>query len=235
MAYKKQGSIETARSQPTDRVIELKTQSDWENTTRTNVIVNNGVVRLADAVIESFERSAPLDIYSGDLTAFGIQSTTVYDGDKALQRPGQDTSQRIISTTGLDEYPSAGQTLWARTYVSAAGTIPGVLWGVQDYNNFYSIHYDTRDAHQSFFLRKFTAGNADTLAEVPASIVTGEFLTFEIDWGTDGTMTANIYDTTDTSLTDGVTGADTDYIDGGIGWVGGSNGSDMYYDYLEAA
>ena len=173
---------------------------------------------IPDAVVEDFERSNPLDDYSGDLTNYSVQSTTTFEGDNALI--GENRAGEIISTSGLDAYPQAGEIFSYRTRIQGDRPISVGLFGVQDTDNYYGAYINKDELR----LLKDELGGA--LDDSAISIATDIWYLIRVYWDVDGNdeITVELWEDEpinergEGTLVDSVTATDAEYKTGGIGF-----------------
>jgi len=183
---------------------------------------------IPDSVI--LPESGDMQYFTGDTDQMDILDTTqdsaINDGpyrDLALMENNNGDNMRngtIISTSGLNTYPEAGQILtWIQSepdYASDNGAM-ATFFGVQDGSNWYGAGLDPNDL---FYIQK----DADDKIrqEASPSIDPGVWYEIEINWGTDGTIAAKIFDIDQSnggrlSELASISFNDTEYTSGGIG------------------
>jgi hypothetical protein len=182
-------------------------------------------------VIDNFEDGG-LSEYEHDPTRDGeatIVSSPTYNGSAALEIEGENAE--LISTSGLDAYPEAGDTFsfWVRS--SGGGDNLNVTWGVQDHENRYLAKVKAETG--SFYL--FTTKGGDSTQhdyESGLSIAQDTWYEVEIDWATDGTQTVILYDSSGSQLSQ-ISMTDTTWTSGGVGYDAyPSSGESAYFDYV---
>jgi hypothetical protein len=152
-----------------------------------------------------------------------------YAGERALKISEANTE--MISTSGLDNYPSAGDTLSGYFMAVDPADKLNITWGVQDHENRYFLHMNYAD--QEVLLCKNNAGITEVLGS--ATNVGFSYDTWywaEIEWYDDGTQDAYIYDVNENMIVE-VSGTDSEWTSGGIGYDAylGSGGT-VYFDYF---
>jgi len=194
--------------------------------------VRNDVVGSpTDRVVDSFE--------DGDLTEWdsefdqknlaNVVSGPVHHGSQALELSGEHF--HLNSTSGLDNYPQAGDTFsgWIRAGPNVSGALV-ITYGVQDFDNHYvaRINYP----YDNVIIRKTENGNHTTLAETEMGFTADAWYEVEIDWGLDGTHTVTMYDSSGSQL-GSVSATDSTFTTGGIGCHAHlQNGGTAQFDYL---
>lgn len=196
------------------------------------VTMDGDVVWTAGAVIIDGFEDNDLSEYSGDTGQYQTQTGTVKDGTYALQGTSDGSAYLIQSTSGLDNYPSEGDTFrwWYQTDTGGAGS--GYFrYGLQDSNNHYRGGIDRANSELRLEIRD--SGNLTTLASNALSISSGTWYELELVWQTDGTMTLTAYDDTGSQLAQ-CSATDTSYTSGGVGFnvFYGSGTTNDYYDHV---
>ena len=180
-------------------------------------------------VIEDFEDGG-LTEYSFDRGSSGasLVSSPVYQGSSALEISGTDTE--MVSTSGLDTYPAAGETFRFR-FRSPTNEVANLSYGVQNQTNRYFVQLDYADQYLKLVRGQNGTGNQFGIGKnVPYT--TGVWYDVEVEWRTDGTHVATLYDTNGTQVAQ-ATGTDTTWTSGGIGFDGYyAGGGAGYYDYV---
>lgn len=181
------------------------------------------------SVIDDFEDGG-LTEYAFDRGSSGVSlvSSPVYQGSSALEISGTDTE--MISTSGLDTYPAAGETFRFR-FRSPTNEVANLSYGVQDHANRYFVQLDYADQYLKLVRWQNDTGDQfGGATNVPYT--TGVWYEVEVKWRTDGTHVATLYDTDGTQVAQ-ATGTDTTWTSGGIGFDGYyAGGGAGYYDYV---
>lgn len=175
------------------------TDSDFEAGTLTNMTVSNGNISLEENSSSS---------------------------DNVLEGESDGTFKFIISTSGLSNYPSQGDTV---TYSqNATGIANSQFWfGVQDSNNHYRVILD--NYNNEVRLLKLDGGSASTLDTASLSI-SGTY-NVTIDW--QSTITIDVSQGGNVEAT--VSDSDSTYTSGGIGFaVNGIGGKTARWDDIES-
>jgi len=127
----------------------------------------------------------------------------------------------IESSSGLNRYPKAGDTWEVWTYIpNEPKPVLHTRFAVQDNSNFYDVTHQARDDVNEFRLRKMEGGTVTNVDVVSFdySEVKGSWVRTEVQWQSDGTMTATLYDEGGTQLAQ-ASGTDTTYTEGGVRWA----------------
>jgi hypothetical protein len=193
-------------------------------------------------VVDSFERES-LEHYSfaqgesgasitsdgvGDYTSTNIYGPS-YSGKHSLKI--SDTNTKMASTSGLNNYPVAGDTFacWVMGVDGAAKA--NVKYGVQSDTEMYYVHFNFRD--DELDLVKYADGTSVILDNVTSGINLSEDTWYwvEVHWKTDGTHEVELYDVKDSTLAY-LEGSDSTWSSGGIGYSGfaGDSGGTVYFD-----
>lgn len=177
-------------------------------------------------LITSFEDAAVLDNYSGDTADYGIGTVgTPPDGSSNLVTGANFSS--IYSLSGLGAYPSQGQTF--EFYIrdenqnyAQNGSVAAHRFAMQDTNpeaNCYEIGCNA-DKEAKYKIKVYDeSGTNATLAASAAdetALPYGSWYRVEVQWADDGTITATVFDETDTQIVQ-ISATDTTYTSGGIG------------------
>ncbi len=182
-------------------------------------------------IVDDFE-DGDISEYSSSTGSYSTTTSTVKNGSYALSWDGSNGAG-IYSTTGLDNYPAQGDVYKGHVYQNS-GDDPKVYFGLSDFDNTYFVNVRMDDGR--FVIQKRDGGNQSSIAsDTSISGITGEWLEYEIDWQTDGTISATLYRADGSQMTN-ISGTDTTFSGGGIGWLTHSkNGGSVYFDYARLA
>ncbi|MFC4552409.1 hypothetical protein [Halorussus sp. GCM10023401] len=186
----------------------------------------------ANEVIDSFEDS-DLAEYSFDRGSSGasVVSNPTYGGSSVLEISNDNTE--MISTSGLDHYPSAGDVF--STWVRGTGGADDInfMYGVQDHTNRYFVRVDF--ANDNLKLYRYENASATLLEKQTSGFTLSEdtWYNVEVDWRKTGAHTVTLYDC-DGGQVAQITGTDSTWTSGGIGYDAylGSSGGTVYFDYV---
>jgi len=182
------------------------------------------------ALIDGFEDN-DLSEYSGDTSAFTTQTGTVKDGTYALEGTVSNATKVIVSTSGLNAYPSPGKVFNGWVQNGANGIGNGAVFGVQDPANPLNACYAAVVWENSggLDLRKYTNGSIEaTLASVNATISNNTWYLPEVRWDDDsGDFEIELYDNTGSSLGSD-TGNDNEYEASNFGLLVTTGSSSTY-------
>ena len=182
---------------------------------------------IPDSVVDNFEE-ADLSEYS-NTGGFSVTSNTpVSDGVYSLKLINDGQANRMISTSGLANYPERGDTFRFNVQIIDDTALPQTMFGVQDANNFYQISIDDRSDPGEFAFVKTIGGSRTRITTDSVSFSTGIWYLVEVEW-TDPTITATLYDDSETQVAE-LTADDTDFTSGGVGFRGGQFNDDQAWD-----
>jgi len=198
-------------------------------------------VAMPDSVILPEEND--LTHFDGPTSAYDINSDNpvIYTDENNLslklvsnENPGGGDDVPIISTDGLNRYPQSGEKF--ACYINDIdAVVPYFYFGVQDESNYYAsgIFPDNNE----FRLSKDGVGEADTIATDSVSLSLDEWYDVEVEWETDGTITARCFEVDQstgdrTSEVASASATDTDYTGGGVAFAHSSgSGNDAAWDF----
>lgn len=179
-------------------------------------------------VIDDFE-DQDIAEYSGGTGSASVKSSAaipVYHGSYGLEISG--TATIYTAAGNLNDDAEAGDTFEAHLYLGAGG-IGRFLFGVQDGSNYYFVEADA--ANGDWHLGKVSGGTESTITEdTSVTIPNSEWLTLQVEWTGGGTMTATLFDSGDSQLSQ-ISGTDTSWTSGGHGWAEAASGVTSYGDY----
>ena len=140
----------------------------------------------------------------------------------------------IHSTEGLEDYPEAGKKFaWFWRDESGEDPFSLTAFGVQDASNYYGVTLST--ANDEIRIHKDDPQGGAVLNSEPVTINSNQWYDVEVEWTTDGSITATVFSVNSDSSRDSelqsVIANDTEYSDGGIGFGGSSNGVPVVWDY----
>jgi hypothetical protein len=211
---------------------------ELSNPVAADVYVNG---ELWQSVIEDFE-DQDLSEYDGDLENATTQTDTTTQGSAALDIEG---GNEIVSLDGLDAYPEPGDVFEAHHNVTEE-SVARFGWGAQGNEDLYYVEVAAGENRYSLFKR--VGGRATELDSISVPVPTDEWLRSEIEWYSDGRMTARLFGDTDPPdaggpgpleadsdepITDrALSATDTTFESGGIMWGdGGSSSPEVIEDF----
>ncbi|MFC4553481.1 MULTISPECIES: hypothetical protein [Halorussus] len=180
-------------------------------------------------IIDDFEDD-DLSEYTFDKGSSGasIVDNPTYHGDDVLQISGTDTE--MISTSGLDYYPAAGDTFryWVRGH-NGADRI-NLTYGVQDHQNRYFARVNP--VQGSVALYRYENGSATLLADKGVSLSQDTWYEAEIAWSSTGDHTFTLSDAAGNQVAQ-ISATDPTWSSGGVGYDAYlSDGGTVYIDYV---
>lgn len=182
-------------------------------------------------IIDDFEDGS-LSEYNFDRGSSGasVASSPTKNGSYALEYT--DTYIEAISTSGLDAYPSPGDTFryWVRGTGGAEMT--NFTYGVQDHQNRYFVRVNI--ANDRLKLYRYENGSGNLLNKQTSGFTLSQDAWYEvkIQWASDGTHTVTLYDSSSTQLSK-ISATDSTWISGGVGYDAYlSSGQSVYFDYV---
>lgn len=178
-------------------------------------------------IVDDYESGSLDASYTGDTGNATVQTGTVFQGTYALAFPTDGNPYEMYSTSGLDAYPSQGDTFRVAMYCGSGSAKASFWFGTQDATNTYIMQLNPQDGELQMF--RTENGSATSIALVETAPPQQTWLDVEIDWGTD--ITATVYD--GGSVVDSLTAtSETTFTSGGIGCkTSGSTQMDVFYDY----
>lgn len=189
------------------------------------------------ARVDTFERG-DVTPYSGDTGYYTTDNSWANFGTLSLRgSTNGDSYTGIVSTSGLAKYPVAGERFRVDCY--QPNTDPGLcetLFGYQSESftgDGYKLQYDTAQSPE-IKLFKREGGSQTTLATDGLTAIYQEPVTKDVKWLQDGTIEADILDTSGQSILDNppLTANDTTHQQGGVGFVTNFNTSvDTYFHW----
>ncbi|PSQ46129.1 hypothetical protein BRD15_10130 [Halobacteriales archaeon SW_6_65_15] len=158
-----------------------------------------------------------------------VVSSPTYNGSHSLEINSENAE--LISTSGLDVYPSAGDTFsfWVRP--SGGANNINVSWGVQGHDDRY--YAKLKPERGSFYLFTYKGGSGSSQDSAGnLSLSQGEWYEVEIDWADGGSQIATLYNPDGTQLAQ-LSMSDSTWSSGGIGFDAYlSSGESAHFDYV---
>lgn len=180
-------------------------------------------------VIDDFEHGG-LEPYFGNTNTYEVTADgAVFEGDYSLKIDDNGVSDRIVSTEGLLNYPSPGDTFAWNYYpeVQNSGNRGGMMFGAADMENQYTarVVIDTRDdVDNELQINKREDNSWSVLAsEAAPELAAEQSYELEVDWAEDDTITFTVREVDGAevgtvSATDGTFSDET-----GVGWYQGAS------------
>lgn len=204
-----------------------------------NFIAIEGDVDIGETekVIDGFESCGDLSEYSGDTGKFSEQSNTVQVGECALEAVAENGDPFAIqSQSGLDNYPSAGDTFeyWAKPGEGPNGRGGSTVlkFGVQDTANYYQLTLDSDNGDLEF--SKVSGGSVAFTATASAGISPTSWYRVEVAWGSSGTINITVFDGSG-SEQGSLSKTDSEFTSGGIIWETATFDSATTTNYFDGA
>jgi hypothetical protein len=181
-------------------------------------------------VVDDFEDGDVAE-YEFDRGSSGasVVSSPTHSGSYALEYTG--TSTEAISTSGLNAYPSAGDTFeyWVRG--TGGADLTNFTYGVQDHANRYFVRVNVAD--DRFKLFKWEGNSTPGPLDKQTSGFTlsqDAWYRVKVRWGTDGSHTVTLFDSAGSQLAQ-ISGTDSTWTSGGVGFDSYlSSGQSTYLD-----
>lgn len=183
-------------------------------------------------VIDDFE-DADVSEYSGDTGSATVKndaelgdSISPEHGTYALELTGTATIHAVSGN--LNDDAVAGDTFESHHRL-ASGSVVRFLFGLQDGSNYYYVEAD--NSNGNWVLGKVDGGTDSTIAsDTSVTVPTTEWLSFQVEWGSGGSITATLYDSADSQVAQ-VSGSDSTWSSGGHGWTESASSTTSYHDY----
>ncbi len=177
--------------------------TDFNNADKLDNVAVNGsgddafVELINQTVYDDFE-DGDISEYSGDTASATVQSSTVFEGTEALQIDASGgSSNGISSTSGLDDYPEAGDNFSVYFQYGNDDPEPSFGWAAQQETSEPDDMYRWRleGSTDDLQLQVLSGGSATTEATANFDVAGNQdsWLRAEIDWQSDGTQTVTIY------------------------------------------
>jgi hypothetical protein len=186
-----------------------------------------------ETTLESFEDQSIAD-YGGNTGDFSVQSSTVHDGSYALEcSSGSFNTATTIADTGVTV--EQGETLICAVNISGANYGGGMIFGAQSEAASPDCYVLQIGDGGGFALKKFSGGSTSTItSQGSVGLSTGVWYELEVNWQTDGTMDCTLYDSGGSTVAS-ISGSDTAYTSGGIGFYGVYANSATYFDHYQTS
>jgi len=188
------------------------------------ITVDGQTVFSAEKIIDDFE-DGNINEYNGDTGDYSVTSSNPISGSSSLlSTAGSFATPYIHSTSGLQNYPQAGDTFSYKIRIE--GTInvsSGLVFGIQSNTsqNYALLIFSASGADRIEFRKNVASGSLGTqISAQNVSTFTNDVIRFEVDWGTNGTISVDVINE-GTNTVDTVSFTDSDYTSGGIGFANG--------------
>lgn len=167
--------------------------------------------------IDNFD-DGDLSEYDSVPSTWYTQTNTVYEGTHAVRNDADNGDHQLISTSGLSNYPSAGDTF--EYYARREGVADSALtvnFAYVSNDNRYLLADDPVTDELSF--RKEVDNSFTTIASAGSSVPLDTWARFEVDWGAGGSFSF-LSENPDTGTTyASFSATDTDFSSGGFAWA----------------
>lgn len=212
------------------------------------VTIDGTVCYVPIKVVDNFEGGDVSEYVENDETgsgSFQADSTASHDGTYGglLRTEGGTTigngNSSAISTSGLDYYPSAGDTFEAWISTNLGVSNYELLFGMQGtghpetINSGYGIGHDN-NATEDWNIWRYDSGSRTIIASGTNSFDAGtNWIKVQVTWETNGSISGGIYDSSEDQQI-WLDASDTAYTSGGIGvkFRGGVDPYEMSIDSI---
>lgn len=191
------------------------------------------------ATIDGFE-DGDISEYSVDTASYTTQQTTVESGSFALQGSTGSAGEpkTIISNSGLDNYPTPGDTFeFYFQFPSLDSENGNLLFATQNLNNVpdgYNIQLDAVAGRLR--VNKVESGSVTILAEdSSATYEANAWMRGEVTWTSNNELSCIIEDSSGTQTGSTGTTTDSTYTSGGFGWRTNTTASAVENIYWDSA
>jgi hypothetical protein len=195
-----------------------------DGTDVTEITVDGDTVFSPQKIVDNFE-DAPTGpygttdtistYYTGNTSFYSRSGSNVFEGTKCLNHNATNGTEKIISTSGLPNYPVVGDIFSCHVRTGRSGSDSHVLFGVQDSSNYYEISTENNDFLE---LKVSTTNGEATLDSVSASHPINTYHRLEVDWkASTSSIVGKLFDTTGNELAT-VSSNDSTFTNGGIGF-----------------
>ena len=185
------------------------------------------------STVDDFE-DGDISEYGGSTGAASVVTSPAKSGSNALEYTNTQPSESISSVSGLNAYPSPGDTFrtWVRTPSSSSDVYISVHWAVQSetsYPESYYAYYNMGSGE--FAIGDIESGSIGNYSTTSVSLSTSTWYEIEISWGSSGSIQAELLDESGTSLAT-LSATNTKYSSGGVafGCVYASTTDTFHFD-----
>jgi len=162
--------------------------------------------------------------YTGNTGDYFLSSSRVFEGSRSIEHTGTNSTERIISLSGLPNYPQSGDIF--EFYMDIGEQFDGyVLFGAQNIDDYYEFGYRRGD------LRLAEYDSGQTILDSTPQSLSEQYYRFEVDWkSTTNNIIGKVFETNGTLLATVSDGSST-YSSGGIGFKNlNTNNAQWNYD-----
>ena len=189
-------------------------EKEWNGIDDTNTY--NFTTESTTTFVDNFEDKDLKEYSTSGSTQ--VNSVAAYESDYGLNLTD---NGGISSSKGLENYPSAGDSFEFYAYLTAESTVTRMNYGMQDSNNNYKVQLQDSNGgfiYNNFLVSKSDGGSFSIIGQTGngnQDIPVGEWLRVRVDWSSDGTHRARLFDSTGNKLAD-VSGSDSSFSSGSI-------------------
>lgn len=196
----------------------------------------------AETIVDSWEDQdyAEYDLESSGTTAdFGFNTTNTKHGGVAAELSGNTSYPKILSTSGLDNYPAPGDhfEIWKYNSIgttSASNCQFGMYFGGVDLSNLYYTRQRVDDSTMQLMVK---SGGTDSGVDTATTSLDAGWYRWDIEWddgstfgGADGDFSITCEDEAGATMFT-LAGNDTTFGQGAFGiWGGIENGEHILWD-----
>lgn len=184
--------------------------------------------------VDGFEDGDVSGYSTWDSGTFSTTQSTVYEGNYAgaLSNPGNwlsSVTTVAYNNSTLPAYPKPGDTFGAWVAMNTGSV--GLAFGWAG-NSGYNISQDTGG---TTYIERKNSGSNTQIASASVSASTGTWYWHEVTWGTDGTITIDILDTSGNSISGNLplTVTDTTHTNLGVGVFSASDVGSTATAYID--
>jgi len=177
-------------------------------------------VRGRPGLVDDFE-DGNLSEYTVVAGSWSITSSNPFDGTFAARTT--DLNSVAISTSGLDNYPSAGDTFEWYARCGATDAAGGVSFGLTDRDNNIQAFIQEEKDNMQLKVRVNGQDVAAAQKNLPDGTFLNKYVRNEIDWGANGTITYTVEDVNGGQIGQ-LSVTDNTFTSGGIGLNGAPDG-----------
>lgn len=193
----------------------------------------SATVTLGETIVDDFE-DTDFSAYGGTGSLSQNTSVTPVNGSGVAEATASGTDYVSLgSTTGLNAYPSQGDTFRCYFQTNELTTDLRFGWGAQSETEFPDC-YELRMVQNDEVTLWEASSNTTLDSDTSMTFSTGTWYYAEVTWGTDDSMTVTIHQESDDTQIGTVSATDSTFTSGGISLTANAtgNGTTTYYDYV---
>jgi len=204
--------------------VDIKTGGVWGASADTYVKVNGSWVSVQGGGGGASKYSTLIDDYEDNsLSEYVVDSSspTVATGSSIEGTYWVDAASggtnTIRSSSGLNAYPSKGDTFSGHHWHDSTGQFSQMIYGMQDANNYYLA---TLNSNANLIkVQKQTSGSfSDVTSGTSLSVSATTVYEVEVEWTVADEHTITAYDASGNELATDGPATDSDHGNGGFGW-----------------